>query len=118
MRSKQRGVGLGGLMVGAFILIVGALLGMKLAPAYLEYATIKKTVQAIAQEAPGLSVAELRKRFDNRAQIDDITTVKGADLEIGKEGGQVVISVGYRREVPLFSNLGVYFDFVANSEAQ
>ena len=116
MRTKQLGVSLGGLMVGAVIFIVLAMIGMKLGPSYLEFASIKKAVVAIAQEKPGATVAEVRKSFDARATIDAITTVEAKDLEVTKEGGQLVITAAYRKEVPLVSNLGVYIDFRASSK--
>ena len=116
MRVKQLGVSLGGLMAGAAVFIVLAMIGMKLGPSYLEFAAIKKAVVAIAQEKSGATVVEVRKTFDARATIDDITTVAAKDLEITKEGGLLVITAAYRKEVPLVSNLGVYIDFRASSK--
>ena len=116
MRMKQLGISLGGLMVGAAIFIVLAMVGMKLGPSYLEFASIKKAVVAIAQEKPGASVIEVRKAFDARATIDAITTVQGKDLEVTKDGGELLITAAYRKEVPLAANLGVYIDFRAVSK--
>ena len=116
MRKNQLGVSLGGLMVGAAIFIVLAMLGMKLGPTYLEFFAIKKAVSAIAQEKRGATVLEIRKTFDARATIDDISTVKGADLEVTKEGSDLLISVNYRKEIPLFANVGVYIEFRAASK--
>jgi hypothetical protein len=117
MRNKQLGISLGGLMAGAAVLIVVAMIGMKMAPSYIEFFAIKKAVNALATETRGgATVVEIRKGFDQRATIDDINTVKGSDLEITKDGGTVVISVGYRKEIPLFSNIGVYIDFRAASK--
>lgn len=117
MRRKQLGISLSGLLAGAAVLIVLAMIGMKLTPSYIEFFAIKKAVNAIAQETRGgASVAEIRKSFDQRASIDDINTVKGSDLEVTKDGGNVVISVGYRKEIPLFANLGVYIDYRASSK--
>ncbi len=116
MRMKQLGVSLGGLMVGAAIFIVLAMLGMKLGPSYLEFFAIKKAVNAIAQEKRGATVIEIRKTFDARATIDDISTVKGADLEITKEGNELVISANYRKEIPMAANMGVYIEFRAVSK--
>ena len=115
MRMKQLGVSLSGLMVGAVIFIALAMAGMKLGPSYLEFAAIKKAVVAIAQEKAGASVLEVRKNFDARATIDAISTVQGKDLEITKDGGELLIVAAYRKEVPLFANLGVYIDFRAAS---
>ena len=116
MRKNQLGLSLGGLIAGAVVFIVLAMLGMKVGPSYLEFSAIKKAVIAIAQEKSAASVAEVRKTFDARATIDDISTVKGSDLEVTKDGGELVISVAYRKEVPLAGNVGVYIDFHATSK--
>jgi hypothetical protein len=63
----------------------------------------------------GSTPQEIRRAFDSRATIDDITAIKAADLDITKEGNEIVISFAYRKEVPLFANLGVYMDFAASS---
>ena len=44
--------------------------------------------------------------------------IKGTDLEVTKEGAGLVIAFAYRKEVPLFANLGMYIDFSANSKGQ
>jgi hypothetical protein len=115
MQNKQRGVSLSGLFIGLFILIFVALLGMKLIPAYMEYGTAKNAIQGIARDKANGSPQEIRRAFDSRAAIDDITAVKASDLEITKDGGEVVIGFAYRKEVPLFANVGVYMDFAAST---
>jgi len=114
--KRQRGLSLGALFVWLFIIIVLALLGMKLIPPWIEFATARKAIQEIAADRVGSATPqEIRRAFDSRATIDDITAVKGQDLEITKEGGEFVISFAYRREVPLVANVGVYMDFAASS---
>jgi len=116
MRKNQLGVSLSGVLVGGVIFIVLAMLALKLAPSYIEFFAIKKAVNAIAEEKSGASVAEIRKTWDARATIDDISSVKGSDIEITKEGGAVTITATYRKEVPLVGNTGVYIDFRAASK--
>jgi len=116
--GRQGGVTLSGLFIWLFILIILALLAMKLIPAYMEYGTAKNAIQAIARDRQTSTPQEVRRAFDARAAIDDITAVKSADLEISKDAGGVVIAFAYRKEVPLFANLGVYIDFAANSKGQ
>jgi Domain of unknown function (DUF4845) len=115
MNGKQRGVTITGLMVWLVILIVGALLGMKLIPAYMEYGTAKSAIDAIARERNATTPADVRRAFESRAAIDDITAVKAADLDITKQGNEMVIGFSYRKEVPLFANVGVYMDFAAST---
>ena len=116
MRKNQLGIGLGGLLLGAGIFIVGAAMAMKLGPSYLEFYAIKKAVNAIAQEKRTSTVADIRKTWDARATIDDISAVKGSDIEITKDGGELVIAANYRKEIPMAGNLGVYIDFRAVSK--
>ena len=117
MRKNQLGVSLGGLIVGAAMFIVLAMLGMKIAPSYLEFFAIKKAVNSIVSEKRGAaaSVIDVRKSFDLRATVDDIRSITGADLEVTKEGSDVVIAVSYRKEIPLFGNAGLYINFAATS---
>ena len=118
MRARQRGITLMGLIIGSAVLVLLALLFMRLLPPYIEYFTIKKTVVAISNEVKGRGVqaSEVRRAFQNRSVIDDITSVKATDLEVTREGNDYLIVAVYRKEVPLFANIGVYIDFEASSQ--
>ena len=117
MRRHQQGLSLMGLIVGGVVLIFAMLLLMKVTPSYIEYFAIKKAMVSIANETRGRSatVGDIRRRFENRSAVDDISSVKATDLEITKEGNDYVIAVSYRREVPLFGHVGLYFDYSVSS---
>jgi hypothetical protein len=117
MRARQRGITLLGLIMGSFVLVFVALLVMRLLPSYIEYFTIKKAVVSISNEMRGRggSANEVRRAFNSRQAIDDFTAVKASDLEITKQGNDVQIVAAYRKEIPLFANIGFYIDFVAES---
>lgn len=116
MRNRQRGVSLMGLIIGAVILMFVLLLGMKVLPPYLEYFTAKKHIAQIAQEQRAGTVADVRRAWQLKTAIEDVPSVNDKDLEVTKEGGEIVISFAYRKEVPLFANVGVYMDFAASSK--
>lgn len=119
MRYRQLGVSLMGLIAAAVVLIFCALLGMKLVPSYLEYNAVKKALSGIGADSRGrnTSVGDIRRAFENRSSIDDINSVKSSDLEITKEGNGFSIVASYRREIPLFANIGVFIDFTAASSS-
>ncbi len=117
MRNRQLGLSLMGLIFGAVVLIFVLLLGMKTLPPYLEFFTAKKHITQIAQEQRAGTVGDVRKAWQLKTAIDDVPAVTDKDLEITKEGGEIVISFAYRKEVPLFANVGVYLDFAASSKA-
>ena len=115
---QQQGLTLIGLIIGLVVLALVALTGMKVIPSYLEFRSAKNAIDAIAREKQGATVADVRRAFDNRSAIDDINTVKSSDLEITKEGNAMVISFSYRKEVPLFTNVGLYIDYAARAGGQ
>ena len=115
MQYRQRGVSIMGLIVGLIVLIFLALFGMKVIPSFMEFRTAKNGIDAIAREKQGGSVADIRRAFEARTAIDDITSVKPQDLEVTKNGNEIVISFAYRKEVPLFANVGVYIDYAAST---
>ena len=63
-------------------------------------------------------MAKVREAFTRRADMDDVKSIVAADLEITKEGGELVISVKYEKKVPLFSNVSLLFDFEGSSSKQ
>jgi Tfp pilus assembly protein PilE len=113
MHNAQRGVTLMGLIVGLFIVVVVALFAMRVIPSFLEYRTAKSAIEAVARQAQ--SPADVRKMFETRTAIDNVS-LKPSDLEITREGNQMVISFAYRKEVPLFGNVGLYIDYAADSK--
>jgi hypothetical protein len=114
-KNTQYGISLLGLIFWLVVLIVGALLGMKLAPAYIEYGTAKSAIEAIARDRNAATPAEVRRAFESRAAIDNINVIKASDLDITKQGNEMVIGFSYRKEVPLVANVGVYMDFAAST---
>jgi hypothetical protein len=117
MRNRELGVSLLGLILGAVVLIFVVLLVLKIFPPYLEYFTAKKFITQIAQEQRGGSVLDIRRAWQLKTAIEDVKSISEKDLEITKEGGEVVISFAYRKDIPLFANVGVYLDFAASSKA-
>ena len=118
MRSRQTGVSLM-LLIGVLILLaVMALFAMKTLPSFMEFRAAKAAIEAVARERQGASPADIRRAFENRATIDDINTIKPTDLDIGKDGNATVISFAYRKEVPLFKNVGLYIDYAATAGGQ
>jgi uncharacterized protein DUF4845 len=116
MRNKQRGIGFLLIFLIGVVLALAAVGAMKIAPAYTEFITIKKTVMAIAaSEGRTGSVGEIRKAFDRRSNIDNITAVTPGELEISKDGGEVVISFAYQKRIPLFANVSLLIDFAAST---
>jgi len=113
MQKGQHGVTITGLLVVLIIVAMLALLAMKVIPSFLEFRTAKTAIELIARSSQ--NPAEVRRAFENRAAIDNIQTIRPQDLEITRDGNQMVIAFAYRKEVPLFGVVGLYIDYAANS---
>lgn len=113
--SRQRGLSMVTFLVVAVVLVFGAIGGMKIGPSYMEYSKIKKAVSAVALEGRTSTVLEVRRGFDRRAQIDDIDVISGNDLEVSKEGNEVVVAFSYSKKVPLGGNVSLLIEFAGAS---
>ncbi|MEX1165495.1 MAG: DUF4845 domain-containing protein [Hydrogenophaga sp.] len=98
-KHKQRGMTFLGLIVTAILIVMAGLVVIQAVPTYIEFKTIEKAVQ---KSAGGTTVAEIRTIFDKATVIDQISSITGKDLQIGKDGGRVVVSFAYDREIHLF----------------
>ena len=114
----QRGIGFFGVLVLLVAIVFVAIIGMKVAPAYIEYFTIKKAVTSMVEsgELRNATVADVRKAFDRRAIVDEISSIGPNDLEITKEGSEIVIGFAYEKRIPLFYNISVLIDFQGSSK--
>ena len=115
--NRQRGVTFVGMVFIAGLIVFVAIIGLKLIPAYIEYATIVNHLREIARspDARGASPKDIQVMFNKRAQIDAIDVVKGNDIEVEKEGDQVILRTAYSTKIKLFGNLSACIDFVATS---
>ena len=114
---KQRGVSMFGFMLVAVVVIIFAMLAMKLVPAYIEFFSVKKILNAMGQdsETKSMSNIEIRNSFSKRADVGYVTVVKPADLDIDRSGGKMVISTEYEYRTPLVANISLVVDFKASS---
>jgi hypothetical protein len=95
----QRGISMLTLL---FILVVlggaGAMV-LQAFPSMVEYQAALKALNKIKDEG---TVQQVRAAFDRAAQIDDIRSISGKDLEVTKNGDQTVVSFAYQKEFHMF----------------
>jgi hypothetical protein len=96
MKNKQSGISfIGVLFVVGVLAFVGVIAAQAL-PTVLEFQAITK---AATKATEGNSVPGARAIFDKAAQIDDIKSITGKDLEVTKEGDKTVVSFAYNKEI-------------------
>ena len=114
MQRHQRGVTFIGLL---FILALAGVVvyaGIRLAPLYLNYMKVAKTLDSVAAEVKGDNPdpAAIRNLIDRHFNIEDPTGVTVKDIEITKDADGVEMHVVYDDTVPYVANvsLSVHFD--------
>jgi len=116
----QRGLSLNALMMGGAVLALVSLVAMKAIPPWIEYGNLMKAVKGTAADSSlkDASVKQVQAAFGKRADMDDVKSVTAQDLDISKDGGELVISFSYVKKVPLFGNASLVFDFEGSSAKQ
>ncbi len=116
---KQKGVTLVGLIFVGMVLVMVSVLGMKVAPEVLDYYTTLGNVKATAADPMlrGVGVPQIRAAYLKRLQVAGGGPVGPDDLDVSKEGGEVVISFAYAKKIHLFRNVSLLIDFEGSSSA-
>lgn len=117
--KKQLGVSVSGLLFVSAVLILVLLLGFKVFQPYNEYFAIQKIFRTLAvkPEVKSGTHRELVAAWASYAQIANINAISGDDIEMTKEGNDVVLSAAYQVKVPLFKNISLLIDFAPSSAA-
>jgi hypothetical protein len=114
LKRSQSGMSFIGLLIVAGFCIAVAVVGMKVVPTAIEFNAIKRAIVKVANEG-GDVPAEIRRRFDAVSAVDDISSIKGSDLEITKVNGQVVVSFKYEKRIPLAGPASLVIDYEGSS---
>jgi hypothetical protein len=116
--NRQRGVAISGLLFWGVMIAVVAMLGIKVAPDYLVFWKIQKSVKSVAAQSASLTVPEIRKAYGKFAEVEHVQEVQPADLDISKDGNEIVIAFSYEKRIPLFANVSLIIDFSGSSSGR
>ncbi len=114
---KQRGMTFIGLVLVIAAVIFLAVLGMKITPAYIEFASVKKAIQRLADDPAfnEMGKKEIIQAFNKSAEVGYITVIKGNDLVIEKSQSGNVVTAEYQVTIPIVANASVLLDFSATT---
>jgi hypothetical protein len=114
MQKHQHGMTFIGLLCILALAGVVVYAGVRLAPVYLNYMKIARTLESVASEVKGDNPdpAAIRGMIDRHFNIEDPSSVTVKDIEITKDEDGVVMHVVYDDTVPYVANvsLSVHFD--------
>jgi len=101
------------LMFIAGVLVCVGAMGMQVFPSYMEYLAVRK---AVVKASAGNTVVEVRNGFDRAAEVDNITSITGKDLEVTKNGDRVVAGFNYQKEFQMLGPMWLTMKYTGNSD--
>ncbi len=114
MRQNQKGMTFVGMLLILGLVGVIGYAGIRLAPVYLNYMKVVRSMEATASEfkSDNPDMAGMRRSLDKHWQIEDISSVESKEVEIAKDEGAISLHVAYDDAVPYIANvsLSVHFD--------
>jgi hypothetical protein len=115
-RQGQRGLTITGFLFVAIIAVIAIMVGARTVPAYIEWYTVQKVMANTLQTSKeGFTLYQFRRDFDLKAAADYIESVRGTDIEVSKEGNQLVATASWSRILHLVGNVSLLLEFEATA---
>ena len=113
MISKQKGMTLTGWMTVIALILFFALLGMKIAPIYLENLTVKDVLKTLKEEPliTQKTSGQVKNMVMQRLNINSVYDLKGEDVTVKKSPGVTTVDITYTVQKKLFGNMDILVSF-------
>jgi hypothetical protein len=109
---RQHGLTIIGFLFVAAVVAIFVVVGARTIPAYIEYYSVKKSLEKSLNDARDpTSATDVRRSFEKYLATDYIESIRASDVEITKEGNQTTASVAWTRILPLAGNVSLYLEF-------
>ncbi len=114
MRSKQRGVTLIGWILLLTPWAICAYAGIRLAPIYLNYMKVARTLEQVKADYKGAAPADaatVRTALEKRLFIESVDFPDVKDMKVTRSGKSWDVQANYDDQAPLFSNVFILVTF-------
>ncbi len=105
-----------GFLLTAIVAVAVVMIGFRMLPPYIEYFTVKKIMaKTLDDSKQGFSLYQFRRDFDLKASADYIDSVQGSDIQVTKEGNNLVATASWTRTLHLVGNVSLLLEFEATA---
>lgn len=115
--KKQKGVTLIGLVFFLALGTIVALIGMRVAPFYIDFFTMRSMLQNLATEKRKATDREIRRDFDMRASTNYLTGYSSGDLVIDRDNGYLTLTVSMNDKKSLVGGVSLLMELDAKGSA-
>ena len=117
MRSRQTGITFIGWIILLIPLAICVYAGIRLAPIYLNYMKVARTLEQVKSEFKGGagndpgSVAGIRSAIEKHLNIESVDYPELKDIKIARDGRAWTVSASSDDQAPLFANMFILVSF-------
>lgn len=113
-QRQQRGLTILGFLFVAAVVVSVVMIGFRMLPAYIEWYTVQKVMaQTLQDSKEGFTTSQFRRAFDLKAGADYIDSVHGGDIEVTKDGNELVATASWTRTLHMVGNVSLLLEFEA-----
>lgn len=107
--ERQRGMTVIGMLLLIIVIAFVALIAMKVVPMYIQYFSIKSTIESVRKEpqVAQMTPQDIQNAIQKRFDIGYVENVRARDLKIRNDRSGRVLDLVYQDERPLFYGLSV-----------
>ena len=107
--KNQQGITVIGILLVMIVIGFVALIGMKVVPMYIQYFTVKSSIETIRKEPQlaQMSSTDIQAAIQKRFDIGYVNNITARDLKIRNDRGGRVLDLSYQDERDLFYGLSV-----------
>ncbi len=111
--KQQRGLTFISFIVVLSVLMSVGYLGLKLVPHYINFYSVKSSMQALAEESrsEAMSVGQMRSRMLQKLNVNFITDIAAQDIKFSRTGSGNLMVVDYRNCESIVGNVEVCMNF-------
>lgn len=113
MRNRQQGLGLIGLLFFGVIFVFFVYVATQTLPYVSEGFSVQRAANMAVKDAT--SAAQVIAAFDRQAVIDDIRTIRGADLTVRRVGDNWQAAWDYEARIALIDPVSLVIRFQGSS---
>jgi hypothetical protein len=116
---NQQGLSFTTFLISVVVIVLLAISGLRVVPAYLQNKTIQTTFDEIAHQPDikNIPLNDIKADFRRRAMVSEITAIKLDDVEITKDESGVTLSANYPVKISLFGNASLLLEFNPGSSS-
>jgi hypothetical protein len=113
IRQRQSGMSILGILIIGIMVGFFVMCGLRLAPSYFEYLTVKDVITAVAteHEADKKSIRELRRKLENLLNTNQVYGIDPRDVEIYRKDGKTYIDGNYEARIPVAGRIDAVMRF-------